>query len=152
MGPVYRRKTASSRSSSSLSSSSSSAKQPFWAQASLASFCRTPVFCRELEHQVFTFLDLPVITVLRVQSEVVSLASITYLRDRVALCPHPQVQRGPIIRPELDSLFVTFYDSQGYGRGTVSSVHMGDILKIQARCRFRISIPCCRMKQNQNIL
>jgi hypothetical protein len=70
----------------------------------------------ELDHPVFTSLDF--ITIIILQNKVISLASNPQPR-RVGVCIYVLQVPG--------SLFVAFYDSQGYSGSILTHLHMGCI-------------------------
>jgi hypothetical protein len=72
-------------------------------------------------HPVFTSLDFVTLTFL--QSKIVSLASNPQPGEPGACIYVSQWHGGPVIRPAPGSLFVSFYDSQGYGGGILTRLH-----------------------------
>jgi hypothetical protein len=85
--------------------------------------CLLPAMCRKSDHPVFTCLDF--VTIFFLQSKVVSLAS-NPQPGGPGLCIYvPQLQGGPVIPQASGSLFIAFYDSQGYGGGILTSLHSG---------------------------
>jgi hypothetical protein len=100
---------------------------PFWATAFLGRFCQICLFlitCRRSDHPILTSLDFAIIILFR-----------TARSSSLRLTPNPEDQVLVFISPSdgvaqlypqaPGSLFVTFYDSQGDGGGTLTRLHTG---------------------------
>jgi hypothetical protein len=66
-------------------------------------------------------LDFATITLL--QSKVVRLTSNPNLKDQVPVSMSPSERVAQLYPEALGSLFIAFYDSQGYGESTVTHLH-----------------------------
>jgi hypothetical protein len=92
----------------------------FLATAFLRRFCH---ICLELDHPVFTSLDFA--TVICVQSKVISFAFNPQLGGP-GLYIYVPCDRVVQLHPQAPgTLFITFYDLQGYSGGILTRLHMG---------------------------
>jgi hypothetical protein len=71
---------------------------------------------------------LDVATVIFLQGKVISLASNPNLEDQVSVFMSPSDRVAQLNPQAPGSLFVTFYDSQGYSGGILTSLYMGGII------------------------
>jgi hypothetical protein len=93
---------------------------PIWAIALFRRFCQN----RQLDRPVFTSLDFA--TIIFLHSKVIGLVSNSpNLEDQVSVFTSPSDRVAQLYPQALDSLFVAFYDSQGYGGGFLTRFHMG---------------------------
>jgi hypothetical protein len=98
-----------------------SKQSPFQAIAFLRRFCQTCL--RELHHPVFTSLDFTtIISFCRARSS--ALCATLNLVDQVSVFTSPSDRMAQLYPHALGSLFVAFYDLQGYGGGILTYLHM----------------------------
>jgi hypothetical protein len=93
---------------------------PFCVIAFLRRSCQ---ICLEFIHPVFTSLDFA--TAFFYRSRWSALHPIPNLEDQVSIFMSPGDRVAQLYAQAPGSLFVVFYDSQGYGKGILTCLHMG---------------------------